>query len=223
MPEYLIIHQRHPILQKFGIKQLTADELNKKGIDSKFRHTESGLDAEVFFDENSKQYTVAFRGTANDNDIPTDLGNGVAYVTNQYRDASELAKLVKETLGSEEGYTVQFTGHSLGGGLASLASSITGYRANTFNAAGVTKRVVEYLGGSKHYYDLHQLVNAYYLPGDIVSAIQDNTLAPNALGRRIELNGQYGRKWYNQRNTIQLHLNTTVWGSIYHIGTEGEN
>lgn len=72
-----------------------------------------------------------------------------------------------------------FTGHSLGGGLASAAAYATGANAMTMNAAGLHSRYRN--AGFK------PSINAYYSHTDILSLLQDLTPLPNSAGRRINV------------------------------------
>lgn len=82
------------------------------------------------------------------------------------------------------------TGHSLGGGLASAGSMVTGAKAHTFNASGLRRETLlardaagelltprqEIFAGSLFRFDnlAPTLVDAYYLDWDILSFLQDN-------------------------------------------------
>lgn len=82
------------------------------------------------------EVVVAYRGTepADLRDWGVDILNGFNLPTSQGAQAIELAR---EVIANHPDRDVQFTGHSLGGSLASIASLATGRPATTFNAAGV--------------------------------------------------------------------------------------
>ncbi len=65
---------------------------------------------------------------------------------------------------------VSFTGHSLGGGMASAAGVATGKPTTTFNAAGLSQQTAGYPASPAP-------VDAYYVPGDALSGLQDNRQA----------------------------------------------
>lgn len=71
-------------------------------------------------------------------DIWSDLVNGLGISNQQYRDAANLALSLQDVLG--EGAQLSFTGHSLGGGLASTAAAVTNLKAKTFNAAATVAK-----------------------------------------------------------------------------------
>lgn len=120
-------------------------------------------------------------------DIWSDLVNGLGISNQQYRDAADLAKLVQEKLGG--GAQLSFTGHSLGGGLASTAAAVTNLSAKTFNAASTDAETIRLHGGSID--GIENRVTAYYVGDDILSNFQDHlitkiiTLIPNTLLRPV--------------------------------------
>jgi uncharacterized Zn-binding protein involved in type VI secretion len=113
---------------------------------------------------NGPQYTVAYRGTAESADWAENGRQGVGMQSGHY----ESAMLIGNKVSAASGGNVSFTGHSLGGGLASAAAVTTGRPATTFNSAGLSARTV---GG---YPDTPVPVDAYYVPGEVLSGVQDN-------------------------------------------------
>ena len=112
-------------------------------------------------------YVVAFRGTQSLQDWGNNLQQGVGLPSDEYQRAKALATTLDQTTGGQ----VSFTGHSLGGGLASAAAVITDQPAVTFNAAGLNANTV---GG---YPAAPPPVDAYFVPGEMLSALQDNRVA----------------------------------------------
>lgn len=141
-------------LRNLGIT--SPDELAPPG--STFR-------AEIFAKDtpNGPVHTVAFRGTAESADWLENGKQGVGMESDHYRRAKMIATTV-----AQNDPNVSFTGHSLGGGLASAAAARTGRPANTFNAAGLSARTVD------GYPDPAAPVDAYYVPGEVLSTVQDN-------------------------------------------------
>jgi hypothetical protein len=89
---------------------------NSIGLISSFQN-DGGFYAELFATTSSpKKQIIAFRGTDGILDIIPNLGQGLGYMDGQYQKAMRIGKMVKES-----GDEVEFVGHSLGGGLASLA------------------------------------------------------------------------------------------------------
>lgn len=117
---------------------------------------DTGFDAAIYQNDQG-QYVVAFRGTDDkwrlydDNgqflgpgtDIRANGGQGMGMSIEQYEQAMKVAKVAVDTFGKGN---VVFTGHSLGGGLASAAMLKAGVPGVTFNAAGLSDNTLRDLG-----------------------------------------------------------------------------
>ncbi|RRD56712.1 hypothetical protein EII20_09715 [Comamonadaceae bacterium OH2545_COT-014] len=117
---------------------------------------DTGFDAAIYQNDQG-QYVVAFRGTDDDwrlhddngqfmgpgTDVRANLGQGSGMSVEQYQQAMNLATIAVQTFGAGN---VAFTGHSLGGGLASAAMLKTGAPGATFNAAGLSDNTLRDLG-----------------------------------------------------------------------------
>lgn len=143
-------------------------ELERLGIDDPkvLAPDRSTFRAEVFARDtpSGTEYTVAYRGTAESADWIENGRQGVGMQSDHYDRAMAIGSRV-----SQNADNVSFTGHSLGGGLASAAAATTGRPANTFNSAGLSGRTVQ--GG---YPDPPAPVDAYYVPGEVLSGVQDS-------------------------------------------------
>mgnify|MGYP000929803235 FL=1 len=123
-----------------GWRKVDAEELKKLGIDPSELDTANGMQASVYQNADGK-YVVAFRGTELGltveglKDVAADV-KGAAGVSHQVEDAMNLSTKLAQAVGREN---VDFTGHSLGGELASAAALATGGAAVTFNAAGLSE------------------------------------------------------------------------------------
>ena len=124
------------------------------------------------------EYVVGYRGTVPKimSNLTEDVGQAVGLVDNEpdyssnseYKRAMRVAR--KASFATKKtGNDLSFTGHSLGGGMASAASATTGRKATTFNAAGLHANTV---GGA--YPDPPGPVDAYFTPTDPLNALQDN-------------------------------------------------
>lgn len=93
------------------------------------------------------QYVVAYAGTDPSEmaDIGADAGQAFGFETAQYNQAVALAKEAEVAFGDGN---VVFTGHSLGGGLATAGALATGSAGVTFNAAGLSDDTLSDLGFS---------------------------------------------------------------------------
>lgn len=109
----------------------------------------TGLNYTLFerFENGKREWTVSFAGTSverkwhdwfsfNSKDATTDLFQGATnpQLSSQYRKSADIAQRIHQKA-QQEGITLKFTGHSLGGGLAQFASLYTGCEAVVFNAA----------------------------------------------------------------------------------------
>ena len=120
-----------------GWRKISDDELAELGIDPSELNTEHGMQASVYQNADGK-YVLAFRGTEPSRqpalDIANDIAGGVA-TSPQVLDAINVSTKLAKAVGREN---VDFTGHSLGGELASAGALATGGKAVTFNAAGLS-------------------------------------------------------------------------------------
>ncbi len=130
-----------------GWEKVGDAELRRLGIDPKHLNQSSGLDAKLFRAPDG-HYVLSFGGSQDAADWANNLA-GARGTSTQQLQAIQLALAVENALG-RDGDALEFTGHSLGGGLASLASLATGNKAITFNAAGVsTESVIRALDDGK--------------------------------------------------------------------------
>jgi Protein of unknown function (DUF2974) len=156
---------------------------------------------------------VAFRGSTSNADWKTNFKQSLGLSSDHYRKA--LAVGAKLALAGNVNITL--TGHSLGGGLASAAAIAGGRTASTFNAAGLSDATINRARGvhTASGAQTKDSVTAYYVRGEILSAIQDGgdrflggilggligagaADAPEAYGTRIGLNAvrPEGLRWY---------------------------
>lgn len=110
------------------------DELGLKKED--LENEKTGFYAGVFRDTRDNSLTLVFRGT--DNKADWTYGNVQALSPNapQYEQGIALAEKLKASQQGDK--FTDIAGHSLGGGLAAASSMVTGIRATTFNAAGLS-------------------------------------------------------------------------------------
>jgi hypothetical protein len=130
---------------------------------------DSGFSASLYLNKRDGHYTLAFRGTANWAGVEADYSQALGRPTKQYDQAVDLAT----RLAASEAIAgnLSFTGHSLGGGLASIVSLRTGLSANTYNAAGLNPVTIARYDASAA--KAPELINAYYVQGEMLSAVQD--------------------------------------------------
>jgi hypothetical protein len=124
-------------------------------------------------------YVVSFRGTQPESG--QDWWNNAEQSVGLPSDYYDKAKVLARTVDLTSRGSVEFTGHSLGGGLASAAAAATGKPAITYNAAGL------HANNAGGYRENPAPVDAYYVPGDFLSGVQDNIGGPQPYGNRHRL------------------------------------
>ncbi len=133
----------------------------------------TGFRARMYIDKATGEKVVAFRGTTSaDGDIMADVQQAVGMKNNYYTRAQNIASRIAVNDGDD----VRFVGHSLGGGLASAASRISGNAATTFNAAGLNPLTI-LRGGS---INLDGDIEAYNVQGEVLTSVQQATPLPEA-------------------------------------------
>jgi len=155
-----------------------------------FHDDSTGFYADLYRSDIDGSYRLVFRGTEfetwkqwNGNDwLWGNFSQGLGLEGPQYTQAVELSRQVGATYGGN----VSITGHSLGGGLASVGSLASGIPANTFNAAGVNSKTYGRYGLDPS--RANDLVDAYQVDGDILTWAQQNSpiagAMPDAIGTR---------------------------------------
>ena len=147
----------------------------------KFENPKNGFKAALY--QNGDNYTLATTGTE---DIPKDGkedGLQVVGLSSQYDESISLARELSKKYGSN----LSFTGHSLGGGLASLNAYATGSEALTFNAAGLSYLTQLRYGYTSLTYIWNSTkadINAYIFMTDPLNALQTLTIGLKADGNR---------------------------------------
>ncbi|HEX7816408.1 hypothetical protein [Dyella sp.] len=171
-----------------GWTRLSDDQLRQAGIDPSTLETPStGFRAGIYQDGKG-DYVLAFAGS---NDIPDWLNNisqGLGLPSAQYAQAAALATQAKVAFGDQ----LAITGHSLGGGLASIASLATDTPAVTFNASGLDDNTIKQLVPDADVDALKQqadngLIRRYAIDGEALTTVQESTPLPDAVGHKIEL------------------------------------
>ncbi len=164
-----------------------------------------GLDY-VLFEEDDGDLVLAFRGTeplsAVDwvEDVEQAFGQ-----SEQYEQAVSLARELQievnqynqdNGLHGEEAIDLSFTGHSLGGGLATAAALATGEDAIVFDAAGLSSRTIENLNLDT---ENASAVTNFNVKGDFLSdhngQMDNSTLGSELAGVVIEQR-QYGETYW---------------------------
>src|SRR5690606_10746763 len=129
--------------EKYALKLLLPKDLVELGVPQKVimligeGSGVAGFKSGMYLDHISRKYVLAFAGTDDGPDIVADIWQGLGGFTEQYNAAIEIGRRLKD-VAIFSGRAV-LTGHSLGGGLASAAAVVSGFHADTFNAAGLLR------------------------------------------------------------------------------------
>ena len=161
-----------------------------------------GLDYKVFEDMDSGDLVLSFKGTE-----PLSLVDWVEDIeqvlgqSEQYENAVDVAQSIQEDVNNynnehgltgDEAIQLSFTGHSLGGGLATAAALATGNEAIVFDAAGLSQATIDSLN-----LDTNNAVNItnFNVQGDALSdynGLMDDT----TFGSFITEQKQYGETFW---------------------------
>ncbi|MHB8387860.1 lipase family protein, partial [Metallibacterium sp.] len=215
-------NQSIPQILPNGITRLSSEGLAQSKLGSVLTASmlsdpTSGFFSAVYADKGplsplDQNFIIADRGTQGGllgPDWRNNFEQGFGLDSQQYDEAAKVAQAISKT-----GFTnVVFTGHSLGGGLATLQSAITGLHAYTFNAAGVNDATFA-RAHAPYVQQLPQLVSAYFVDHELLSTLQDYSPAPSAEGTRIELapvlfnsqtpNSEAPIPWYQDYNPSEM-------------------
>lgn len=175
--------KRAQMLQATGFTEVTDEkELNRMGLTGRdLKPADSNFRAGVFQNAEGKT-VVAFKGTdfTNLEDWKNNIGQDVKGKADYYTRAQNIAANMKQS-----GVQPSFTGHSLGGGLASAAARRIGANASTFNASGLNPAT---LTGR----DPGGFIDRVYVKGDIVTGIQTGPLSNAASDKNWPLDPPSG-------------------------------
>ena len=104
------------------------DELHGLKLDQELSTTETAIYA------NDQVLIISFRGTDNKSDIlVSDLQIALSSLDQNSSRVKSSLKLTREVMEKYPGHSYLLTGHSLGGSIGDIVSSITGIPAHTFN------------------------------------------------------------------------------------------
>jgi RHS repeat-associated protein len=182
-----------------GFDQVDAAGLKALGLDKAvFSDAASGFSASLYRNSATGAYVAAFRGTEADlGDVAADLQQAYGLGSAQF----DLATRLGAQLGTALDGNVSFTGHSLGGGLASAAALVANLPAVTFNSAGLHENTLSRAGidATAALAGADRLITSYSVRGEILNSFQDNNpfamipilarmgIGPQAVGFRVTL------------------------------------
>jgi hypothetical protein len=174
-----------------GYRRLDAADLAKFDLkETDLYKPTTGFKAALY--EKNGEYILAFAGTDGlkaGNDWKSNFKNEVGRLSDQHKQALDLT----EKLATHDGITkLRVTGHSLGGGLASLAGAVHGVNATTFNAAGIRDALLSRYGIDRD--DLNANIRAVSHRSDPLRNLQDGPYgSADALGERVSTGTRFAK------------------------------
>ena len=173
--------------------------LNNLGFNDCTQKNAQEFRADIYTDGNGN-YVLAYRGTAEDGpDWDNNFRQGLGYETQDgdkfSKTAANTAREFAQVFGNNPGgesTNLAITGHSQGGGLATVGSLASGIPAATFDASGIHPNTWDRMGiDPQRARDIAEggQIRAYSLSSDLLTKAQDSWVtglaAPDALGTRI--------------------------------------
>ncbi|WEJ99469.1 MAG: LysM peptidoglycan-binding domain-containing protein [Candidatus Sphingomonas phytovorans] len=163
-----------------GYSRLSGAQVRSLGFDpSRLTDTASGYFSALYVAP-GENYIYANRGTDSGADWKSNALQSLGKVSPQYQRAIDNAVDLRDTLQSK----LSFTGHSLGGGLATAQALVTGLRATVFDPAGVHSNTLARYNAN--FSRVNELVTSYYVQGEFLHGLNDQLGTPTR-GRVVGL------------------------------------
>lgn len=174
-----------------GWRPLSDQELAAASIKREMlSDVRSGFMARIYTDDRGS-YVLAFRGTNEGKDWTHNLRQGLGLEDAQYTAASRLSLKAVDAFRED----LVITGHSLGGGLATLGAVTSGAPAVTFNSSGLSDATIRRVNRDPEAVREaaeHGLIRRYAVDHEILTTLQEKNLLtrgllPDAIGHKIDL------------------------------------
>ena len=186
-------------LQELGVADPQAWRLQYLGANERVDSNDQEFRAEVYTDGDGN-FVLSYRGTAEGGpDWDNNFRQGLGYETNEgdkfagtaVNTAVEFARVFGDNPGGAS-TNLAITGHSQGGGLATVGSLASGVPAVIFDASGIHPNTFDRMGiDPQRARDLAEggQIRSYSLSSDALTNAQDSwitgVIAPDALGTQI--------------------------------------
>lgn len=158
-----------------------------------------GFHAELYYNTVTGEYTVAFEGSNMHpiGDLKDYLFNWKNVISNWEDFYADWRDNIKQGLGGipeqyilayiiayrvPEGVKMNFTGHSLGGGLASVAGAVSGVPTYTYNPEGVNNNIIDAFGIREKVDTRDYNIKVYQANNDLLTSVQEGVLKDVVLG-----------------------------------------
>jgi RHS repeat-associated protein len=134
----------------------------------------NGFRAAHYSNSDTNKHVISFAGTTPTSaaDWAANLLQGIGMWNDQYESAIAIAQSARKMHGAGN---VHIVGHSLGGGLASASSLVTGTPATVFNPAGPHPYTIAYhnpdAAARYNTYGGDHLVRTYRVPGEVLTGL----------------------------------------------------
>jgi hypothetical protein len=174
-----------------GYRRLDTTDLAKFDLkESDMNKPETGFKAAIYV--KNGEHILAFAGTdglKDGGDWSSNITNEMGRLSKQHEQALKVSKVLAD---SNNITNLRFTGHSLGGGLASLAGAVHGVNATTFNAAGIRDSLLsDYQIDPKK---LNANIRAVSHRSDPLRNFQDGPYgSTDALGERVSTGTRFAK------------------------------
>ena len=185
--------------QPASAQEVQAWRLTNLGFNDCTQKNAQEFRADIYTDGNGN-YVLAYRGTAEGGpDWDNNFRQGLGYETQDgdkfSKTAAHTARQFAQVFGNNPGgesTNLAITGHSQGGGLATVGSLASGVPAATFDASGIHPNTWDRMDiDPQRARDIAEggQIRAYSLSSDLLTKAQDSWItglaAPDALGTRI--------------------------------------
>lgn len=186
-------HKNEPNIQ--GIERLNSAELFALGINAELLNDElTGFQANIC--RFNDLYILCFAGSNDLIDFYANLRQGLGLYEPQYFQAVALMNIL---FSSVSGNTI-CTGHSLGGGLSSIAALASQSPCIAFSPAGLAESTLNKVGIDYQIAEktAHEgMIRFYSVEYDWLDALQNSLPIPSALGNRIKMAYSEHSSWKN--------------------------